>query len=125
MSVTEREVVWMPVCEREALTPDRGVAVLLGSARIAVFVLAATATDAESVVAVDHVDPATGVAVIARGLVGSTGDRTFVASPLHKQRYDLVSGECLDDPDLTLRVWPVRVRGGVVEIGREAMNSST
>jgi nitrite reductase (NADH) small subunit len=91
---------------------------------VAVFLLAATATSPASVHAVDHCDPATGFGVIARGLVGSTGDRPYVASPLHKQRYDLETGECLD-ADLRLQVWPVRVADDVVLVGRGAMNSST
>jgi nitric oxide dioxygenase len=41
-----------------------------------------------------------------------------VASPLHKQRFDLRTGRCLDDPDHSVRVWPVRVEAGVVQVAR-------
>jgi nitrite reductase (NADH) small subunit len=60
-----------------------------------------------SLVAVDHVEPFTGVPVLARGLVGSLGAVTFVASPLHKQRFDLRTGRCLDDPSVSVRVWAI------------------
>lgn len=117
MTVTDRETAWVGVCGVADLCDDRGVAVLVGGQSVALFRLAATATSPVALHAVDHVDPATGVPVIARGLVGSAGDRAYVASPLHKQRYDLASGECLDDPDLALRCWPVRVNGDRVEVG--------
>ena len=125
MTITDRDLVWMPVCRLADLTPDRGIAVLVDGHPVAVFLLAATATTPAAIHAVGHLDPATGFGVIARGLVGSVGDRPYVASPLHKQRYDLETGECLDSPDLHLQVWPVRVDGDVVLVGREAMNSST
>ena len=45
----------------------------------------------------DHHDPHTGAPVMARGIVGSRGDRPTIASPLHKQVYDLGTGECFSD----------------------------
>ena len=119
MTVTDRAVTWVPVCRADDLTPDRGVAVLVDGRPVAVFLLAATPTAPATLHAVDHLDPATGVAVMARGLVGSAANRPYVASPLHKQRYDLTTGECLDDDSLCLSVWPVRLVGEVVEVGRD------
>lgn len=118
MTITEQTVTWMPVCHVADLTPDRGVAVLVDGHPVAVFLLSATSNAPEALHAVDHRDPATGFGVIARGLVGSVGDRPYVASPLHKQRYDLATGECIDDINLRLRVWPVQIDGDVVEVGR-------
>jgi nitrite reductase (NADH) small subunit len=54
--------------------------------------------------------------VLSRGIVGTRGDRVVVASPMHKQAYDLDSGECLDVPGAAVPVYPVRVRDGVVEV---------
>ena len=56
---------------------------------------------------------------MARGLVGSTGEtnRPTVASPLYKERYDLATGEGIDNPELTLGSYPVRVNDdGHVEV---------
>ena len=50
--------------------------------------------------------------VLARGIVGSAGDRTYVASPMYKQRFDLRSGECLDDEGVSVAVWPARAQDG-------------
>ncbi|MEU0097728.1 nitrite reductase small subunit NirD [Streptomyces sp. NPDC006267] len=95
---------WLTVCERGLLTPGRGVAVLLPDGdQAAVF------TDrAGRVYAIGNRDPFTGAYVLARGLLGSTGGRPFVASPLLKQRFDLVTGACLDDEGAAVPVYTVR-----------------
>jgi len=55
---------------------------------------------------------------MARGIVGTRRDRDVVASPMHKQSFDLSTGACLDvdDDERALTVYPVRVRAGVVEV---------
>lgn len=109
---------WVPVCRLGDLTPDRGVAALVGDHQVAVFLLAppAGAPDAPlELHAVDHHDPYSGANVLARGLVGSAGDRPTVASPIYKQRFDLRDGTCLDG-ELHVRAWPVRVVDGRVEV---------
>ena len=103
------------VCDVDALVPDRGAAALVAGRQVALFRLAAD----DSVHAVDHRDPRTGANVIARGLVGSRGDVPTVASPLHKQVYDLRTGVCLDDPGTRLGVWPVRVVDGAVLVDED------
>ncbi len=100
------------------LPVDRGVAALVDDAQVAVFRMASG-----EVFAIDHIDPATGVGVLARGLVGSTGDVVYVASPLHKQRYDLRTGACLDDESLSVQVWPVSIADGVVTIEHAAAST--
>lgn len=106
---------WTTICDVDRLPLDRGVAALVDGEAVAVFRL-----HDELIFAVDHVDPCTGVPVLARGLVGSAGDRPVVASPLHKQRFELATGECLDDETVSVRTWQVRVRDGQVEIARAA-----
>lgn len=100
------------VCPVDQLDVERGVAALVHGRQIALFRLADG-----SIHAVDHRDPATGANVVARGLLGTTGEgEWFVASPLHKQRYSLVDGRCLTDPALSLAVHRVQVSAGVVEV---------
>jgi nitrite reductase (NADH) small subunit len=106
---------WMPVCPYPSLEPERGVAALVDGDPVAVFRL-----HDGSVAAIGNVDPYTGASVLSRGLVGSRGDAPTVASPLHKQVYDLRTGTCLDDPALRVPVYPVRLRDGVVEIHKAA-----
>ncbi|MDT0266890.1 nitrite reductase (NAD(P)H) small subunit [Streptomyces sp. DSM 44915] len=101
----EQDGAWVPVCGLAELVPGRGVAVLLPDGQqAAVFVDRHGAAHA-----VGNRDPFTGAWVLSRGLLGSTGNegRPFVASPLLKQRFDLVTGVCLDEPEAPERALPV------------------
>lgn len=111
MTVVDHALV-TTVCGIDQLDVERGVAALVDGRQVALFRL----VDG-SVHAVDHRDPATGVNVIARGLLGTTADgEWFVASPLHKHRYSLFDGRCLTDPALSLAVHRVQVRDGRVGV---------
>ena len=117
--------VWTTVCRLDGLAPERGAAALVDGEQVALFRL----LDGR-VLAVQQHDPFSDAHVISRGIVGSRsvdGDEVpTVASPMYKQVFDLTTGRCLDvagkDParDLApdLRTWPVRVRDGIVEVGR-------
>ncbi|MFI2409911.1 nitrite reductase small subunit NirD [Streptomyces sp. NPDC018947] len=95
---------WVPVCGLSTLLPGRGVAALLpGGRQAAVF------TDRTGrLYAIDNRDPFTGAAVLSRGLTGTHRGRPFVASPLLKQRFDLATGACLDDPAVRVAAYEVR-----------------
>jgi nitrite reductase (NADH) small subunit len=105
----EDTMAWTVVARLEDLGTDRGVAVLVDDLPVALFRLADG-----TLAAIDHVEPISGVPVLARGLVGSAGDVKYVSSPLHKQRFDLVTGECLDDASVSVRTWAVTVIDGNV-----------
>ena len=110
---TMLERIWVDVCDYDDLQPERGVRVLVGNAHVAVF-----RTHDDEVLAVDAIDPFSGASVLARGIVGSHGDEPFVASPMYKQRFDLRTGVCLDDPSVQVRVYPVEIaRGRVLVAG--------
>jgi nitrite reductase (NADH) small subunit len=104
-------VRWVPICSVDRLVPDRGVAALVGHRQVAVFLLGTG-----ELCAVDNVDPFSGAAVLSRGLVGDLGGVPTVASPLHKQRFDLRTGRCVDDDGVRIDTWPARKGGGVVEV---------
>ncbi|MDK1474314.1 nitrite reductase small subunit NirD [Streptomyces sp. 549] len=98
---------WVPVCDSAALVPGRGVAALLPDGRqVAVFVDRNGRPHA-----LDNRDPFTGAYVLSRGLLGSAQGRPFVASPLLKQRFDLLSGLCLDDDAVSVVVHAARLGG--------------
>jgi nitrite reductase (NADH) small subunit len=54
--------------------------------------------------------------VLSRGIVGNRGSIPTVASPLHKQVFDLSTGECLDDPAMSVPVFAVRIRDARIEV---------
>jgi nitrite reductase (NADH) small subunit len=103
---------WVGVCPLSDLVPDRGVAALVGSEQVAIFLVD------DDVYALSNHDPFSHANVMSRGLVGTRGDVVKVASPMYKQSFDLRTGECLDDPTVALDVFPVRVASGVVEVAR-------
>ena len=109
-----RRAEWVRACRVADLEPSWGEAVLLRMRQIAVFLLGP-----REVYAVAHEDPDGGAPVMARGIVGSRGDRPTIASPLHKQVYDLGTGECFTDPALSLRTFRTRIVGGFIEIELE------
>ena len=106
--------LWTAVCTVRQLVPERGVAVLVGDRQVALFLV--TGESGSFVHAVGHRDPFSGANVIARGLLGSVGDRDTVASPMYKHVFDLVTGECLTDPSGRLPVHRTWVAGGVVYV---------
>lgn len=104
---------WTPVCRLEEIVPDTGVCALVDGAQVAIFRLRD-----DALYAIDNVDPHTGAAVLSRGLVGSRGKHIVVASPIHKQHFDLRTGECLELPHCSVRTWEVRRRGDMVLVRR-------
>jgi nitrite reductase (NADH) small subunit len=106
--------VWTPVCLVTDLIPNRGAAALLeGDEQVAIF-----RTGADEVHALSNIDPFSGAAVLSRGIVGDYKGTPAVASPMHKQHFDLRTGACLDDPSVTVAVYPVRVEDGMILVGR-------
>jgi len=105
-------VTWTEICASSALTPNRGVAALIGDRQVAVFLL----HPGGEILAIDNVDPFSGAAVMSRGIVGSVGDLVTVASPVFKQRFNLRTGECVDDPEVRLATYPARSVEGRIEI---------
>ncbi|SDN07923.1 nitrite reductase small subunit NirD [Allokutzneria albata] len=107
---------WIQICGYDALWPDRGsVTSLPDGAEAAVF-----RTFEGFVRAVGNLDPATGAPVLSRGIIGDRRGRLVVISPMRKQAFDLETGECVDDPELSIPVYPVRVVDGTVELGMAA-----
>ncbi|HEY1700326.1 MAG TPA: nitrite reductase (NAD(P)H) small subunit [Trebonia sp.] len=102
----------LAVMDKNAMSPEQGVAVLLpGGASAAVFLL-----HDGSVHAVGNIDPYYGAPVICHGIVGDRAGRPVVASPLGKQVFCLGTGQCLDDPGVSLPVYGVAVAGGVIRL---------
>jgi nitrite reductase (NADH) small subunit len=103
---------WTAVCRYDDLIPERGVAALVDSEVVAVF-----RTHGGSVHALSNIDPFSEASVLSRGIVGDRDGTPTIASPIYKQRFDLRTGGCLDDPDVAVPSYPTRVTGGMVEVG--------
>ncbi len=110
-------VDWIEICRVDDLYIDRGSAALIGGKQVAVFRL-----ESGEVYGLCQKDPYSGAFVMSRGIVGSRGDAPTVASPMHKQVFDLRTGICLDamgrEPR-NLNAWPTMVVAGIVLVARQ------
>ncbi|WP_130931522.1 nitrite reductase small subunit NirD [Pseudomonas sp. Sample_24] len=106
---------WQSVCSQQDLVSDSGVVVWLDGAQVALFYL--PGAEGKKLYAIDNHDPQSGANVIGRGLIGSIKGDLVVASPIYKQHFRLEDGSCLEYPQQRLRVWPVRLKEGRVEVG--------
>jgi nitrite reductase (NADH) small subunit len=107
------ERTWTPVCAVAAIPVGGGVAALLDDdVQVAIF-----RPSEDELFGLANIDPFSGAAVLARGIVGDSAGVPVVASPIYKQRFDLRTGVCLDEDGVRVRVYPVRVTGGVVHVG--------
>jgi nitrite reductase (NADH) small subunit len=104
---------WADVCALTDLEPEWGEAALVDDQQLAVFRL----WD-DRVVVTSNIDPRTGAAVLSRGIVGTRAGSPTVASPLHKESYSLLTGECFGDPTLRLEIIATRVVDGRVQVER-------
>ncbi|WP_457966401.1 nitrite reductase small subunit NirD [Arthrobacter sp. D1-29] len=102
---------WHRVCPVDELELAWGEAALISGRQVAIF-----RTGPAEVFAVAHEDPATGAHVMARGIIGSRGARPTIASPLHKEVYDLETGECFGTAELRLETFSTRISDGFVEV---------
>jgi nitrite reductase (NADH) small subunit len=106
-------VEWQPVCRLADLEIERGAAALVHGQAVAIF-----RTDETTVHALANHDPFDRHAMLAKGIVGRSGEVPFVASPVHKHGFDLRTGQCLDDAHVSVAVYEVKVLEGVVLVGQ-------
>jgi len=117
---------WVDICPLDRLIVDRGVAAKVGPNQVAVFRVGrgrcdegSSASDdggVDEVFALSNYDPFSMANVLSRGIVGCKGGRLKVASPVYKQSFDLITGECLDDPSVSVPTFEVRVLDGHVQV---------
>jgi nitrite reductase (NADH) small subunit len=103
---------WIDVCALDEILPQTGVCALLDRKQVAIFRLAPS----DEVFALSNFDPFSKAFVLSRGIVGDRAGVPKVASPVFKHNFDLRTGQCLDDPAVAVKTYPVRVRAGRVEV---------
>jgi nitrite reductase (NADH) small subunit len=110
--IVEVERPWTRVCALEDIVPNTGVCCLVGREQVAVFRVGETS----EVYALGNFDPFSRANVLSRGIVGDRGGKLKVASPIYKQNFALATGECLDDPAVSVPTYDVRLANGIVEV---------
>ena len=104
---------WQRVCTLHELVPDSGVCALVNGAQVAIFYLP---DEPRRLYAIGNRDPIGKANVLSRGLVGDLRGTLVVASPLYKQHFSLASGRCLEQEEVAVATYPVRVNDGWVEV---------
>ena len=100
---------WVAVCKLSDIVPDTGVCALVHGQQVAVFRLSD-----DSVYAIGNLDPFSKANVLSRGIVGDLKGELVAASPIYKQHFNLTTGQCLEEADVRIAVYPVRVEGDKV-----------
>ncbi|GAA5316068.1 MAG: nitrite reductase small subunit NirD [Candidatus Pelagadaptatus aseana] len=103
---------WNTICKLSDLNPGTGVCALHEGEQVAIFMGAQN----DQLYAVSNFDPVGEANVMSRGLIGSSGEQVYVASPLYKERYNLETGACLDNEALSLKTYSVRAVDGEVQL---------
>ena len=103
---------WMYICRLNQIVPHTGVCALVKGKQIAIF----RPRDNNVIFAIDNMDPFAKANVLSRGLISEHDDQLWVVSPLKKQRFNLSTGQCLDNINVSLTTYKVRVNKDAVEI---------
>jgi nitrite reductase (NADH) small subunit len=111
--IEQSAIQWTTICPLDRILANTGVCALVNDQQVAVF---RVGTGSE-VYAISNYDPFSKAYVLSRGIVGDRNGIPKVASPIYKQNFSLVTGECLDDPTVILTTFPVQIADGHVQVG--------
>jgi NAD(P)H-dependent nitrite reductase small subunit len=105
---------WIKICRLDEIFPNTGVCALVGGEQVAVF-----RVDDGSLYAIGNHDPFSRANVLSRGIVGDLKGELVVASPVYKQHFSLLTGQCLEDAAVSLPTFAVRLEDGAIYIKAE------
>src|SRR4030095_1658120 len=94
----------------DEIVPDTGVCALVAGEQVALFRVE------DRIYAVGNRDPFSNANVLSRGIVGDLKGELVVASPIYKQHFSLVTGGCVEDPEVRIPVYDARVEDGAVVV---------
>ena len=106
---------WVTVCNLSDIQPNTGVCALIDNQQVAIFRIGNT----DEVYAIANYDPFSKAFVLSRGIIGDRQGILKVASPIYKQNFNLKTGECLDDPDVSVPSYPVRVVDETIQVKKK------
>lgn len=101
--------MYQKICSLNDLIPELGVSALINGEQVAIFRL-----KDNRVYAIANYDPFSQANVLSRGLTCQLKGKTCVASPIYKQHFDLLTGQCLEDHTVSIKIYPVKIDGEAV-----------
>ncbi len=110
--VRQTGTTWVDICPLSAIAPNTGVCALVEGEQVAIFRVG----NEDEVFAISNYDPFSKAFVLSRGIVGDRNGIPKVASPIYKQNFNLITGQCLDDETVSIPTFAVRVVEGRVQV---------
>ena len=101
--------MYQKICTLNDLTPELGVSALINGEQVAIFRL-----KDDRVYAIANFDPFSHANVISRGITGNLQGFDVVASPMYKQHFNLLTGQCLEDDAVSIKIYSVKIEGEAV-----------
>lgn len=93
-------------CRQSDLVENSGITALVDGQQIALFYI----TKPEiAVYAIGNHDPFSKTNILSRGILCEIEGRLSVASPMYKQHFDLITGECIEDNSISVPVYPAKI----------------
>lgn len=111
---------WVSICPDQDLLANTGLCALLDGEQVAIYKINPNPAYSQDLYAISNYDPIGKANVLSRGILGNIGDHLVVASPLYKQHFDLISGECLEDPEQRVKTYEVRRFNDEIQLKKTA-----
>lgn len=119
MNTVAEQQTWLDICALNDIPPNTGVCAQFNGQQVAIFHLSSSKLGNMSLVkAVSNLDPFSDANVLSRGLISENDDIYYVASPLLKQLFNLDTGLCATDENVSIATYHVRVSDGLVQLRR-------
>lgn len=98
-------------CDLGTIGQITGQHLVRNDSQVAVFRI-----DDDRIYAIANHDPFSKANVLSRGIVGDLKGELVVASPVYKQHFSLATGQCVEDAEVKVEVFPARVANGMVQV---------
>lgn len=105
---------WHPVCRKDDLVANSGICALVNDRQVAIFYVPG---EGQTLYAIGNRDPIGKANVLSRGILADVDGELTVASPLYKQHFSLVTGQCLEEAGVSVPVYEIALDGDTVLIG--------
>jgi nitrite reductase (NADH) small subunit len=110
--VRDTTTTWFDICALEEIAPNTGACAWVEGQQVAIFRVGIE----EEVFAISNYDPFSKTFVLSRGIIGDRNGIPKIASPIYKQNFNLITGQCLDDETVSIPTYNVRVVEGRVQV---------
>jgi|GEM_PF-140708 len=109
-TTADSERTWVTICPLATVPFERGICALVETEQVAIFRSSpASPTASTDLYAISNFDPFSESYVLSRGIMGDRQGILKVASPIYKHNFDLRTGMCLEDENVQIPVYPVRI----------------